>query len=56
MCFKMAFQHLQHRRVAVINGGTCNWDRSIVLAAETLRKQSHATGTGSVARSYKEAG
>ena len=40
----------------MINAGTCNWDRCIVLAAETLRKQSHATGTGSVARSYKEAG
>ena len=54
----MAFEQAQHRRVALINGGACNWDRHIVLSAESLCKKSHshATATGSVAQSYEEVG
>ena len=56
VCVEMAFKQARHRRVALINGGSCLWDSSILLSAESLCKQSHATGTGSVAQSYEEVG
>ena len=50
---------LSRRNIVVLrllNGGSCLWDSSILLSAESLCKQSHATGTGSVAQSYAEVG
>ena len=56
VCAEMASEQAQHRRVVVIDGGSCLWNSSIVLAAEAFCQKSHGTGTGSVSRSYEQAG
>ena len=56
MCAQMALEQAQHPPVFVMDGGSCLWNSSIVLAAEAFNQKSHATGAGSVARSYKQAG
>jgi hypothetical protein len=54
----VSFEQAQHRCVALINGGFCLCNSSIVLSTESLCKKSHshATATGSVAQSYEEVG
>ena len=58
VCAKMASEQAQHHRVVVIDGGSCLWNSSIVLASEAFCQKSHGTGTGtgSVSRSYEQAG
>ena len=56
VCAEMASEQAQHRRVVVIDGGSCLWNSSIVLASEAFCQKSHGTGTGSVSRSYEQAG
>ena len=56
VCAEMASEQAQHRRVVVIDGGSCLWNSSIVLASEAFCQKSHGMGTGSVSRSYEQAG